>query len=148
MIGRFDSTGRLRAAGLVLLGATFAVGTLAGVAVSQIREPAPQQTDAGCRDDDRDHERRSPFDDLGLSAEQRTRIDAILERRRAEMDAFWEEQKPRMEQIADSTRAEIRAVLNDEQRAELDRRRAARRAEREREKAESGETRTDDGDRR
>lgn len=128
---RTDGTGRLRFAGILLLAVVFAAGALAGIAFTRIggTDAAAQAAvrEQGARE--RSHE--SIFDGLGLTADQQQHVDAILQARREQMDAFWKEYGPRMEQIVDSARAEIRNVLTDEQRAELDRRRAERKARRE-----------------
>ncbi len=131
MIGMAE-TGRLRFAGALLLAATFAVGALGGYSVAQLsgRGAAAQADEIECDDHDRNR-RGSYYQSLGVSAEQQARIDTILQARKQQMDAFWAENGPRMEQIVDSARAEIRNVLTAEQQAESDRRRAERRAKRE-----------------
>ncbi|HEX2191503.1 MAG TPA: hypothetical protein VHG51_21505 [Longimicrobiaceae bacterium] len=132
---------RARLLGIALLVATFAAGLLAGAAFDRTlaaREPEPPQ-EAGW--DCRGHGAKTSMilDRLDLTPEQRTRVDAVMERRRAQADSFWEREGPRMRAIVDSTRAEVRAILTPEQRAEYDRlreeHRAARRAARERERA-------------
>lgn len=136
---------RLRFFGAAVLLATFAVGALSGTAVSEMKERrtaavAPAANEA-CKDENSGRH-KSMLDDLGLTAEQQERVDAILADRKRQLDLFWNENRPRMEQIVDSTRAEIRAVLTSEQRAELDRRRAERRARREaKERADSAAAR-------
>ncbi len=131
MIG-MAGTGRLRFAGALLLAATFAVGGLGGYAVAQLggRGAAAQADEIDCDEHDRGR-RGSYYESLGVTPEQHARIDAILQARKQQMDAFWAENGPRMEQIVDSARAEIRNVLTPEQQAESDRRRAERRAKRE-----------------
>jgi len=124
-----DSPRQARLLGVALLVATFAIGGLAGAAavrLSAAREPAAAPPAAegsapreGCR--------TSTLDQVGLTPEQRERVNAVLERRRRETGAFWDEYGPILRAIVDSTRAEIRAVLTDEQRAEYDRLRAERR---------------------
>jgi len=130
------TTSRARFVGLAVLIATFAAGMLAGAAFDQAlsaREPAPAREPGWhCHGA---HGKRTGMilDQLDLSPEQRTRVDDIMERRRAQMDAFWEREGPRMRSIVDSTRSEIRGVLTAEQRAEYDRlreeHRSARKAE-------------------
>ncbi len=131
---RTDGTGRLRFAGALLLIGTFAVGAVGGLSYAQFggRDAAAETDRIDCDDRDR---RPGFFDRLDLSPEQQQRIDAILQARREQMDAFWTENGPRMEQIVDSARAEIRIVLTEEQRAEADRLRAERKARHQREKA-------------
>jgi Spy/CpxP family protein refolding chaperone len=105
-----------------VLGATLVAGTLAGAAADRV---------LGGRGTPAEHPDREPcagapggvtvFDALDLSAEQRGRVDAILERRRGEMDVLWQEARPRMRALVDSTEAEIKRVLSPEQRLEFDR---------------------------
>lgn len=129
---------RARLLGIALLVATFAAGMLAGAAFDQAlaaREPAPVQEPGWHCHGPHGKKTSMILDQLGLSPEQRTRVDAIMARRRAQADTFWEREGPRMRSIVDSTRTEIRAILTPAQRAEYDRLReryrAARRAERE-----------------
>ena len=129
---------RARLLGIALLVATFAAGMLAGAAFDHAlaaREPAPRQEPGWHCHGPHGKKTSMILDQLDLSAEQRARVDAIMARRRAQADAFWEREGPRMRGIVDSTRTEIRAILTPAQRAEYDRLRAqyraARRAERE-----------------
>jgi Spy/CpxP family protein refolding chaperone len=67
------------------------------------------------------------FEPLGLTPAQREQVQVILERRRTQMDAFWQEARPRLRAVVDSTETEIRALLSPEQQAAFDRMRAERR---------------------
>ena len=58
---------------------------------------------------------------LDLTPEQRSRIDLILERRRARTDSVMEAMRRPLEAQLDSTHAEIREVLRPEQRRLFDR---------------------------
>lgn len=115
--------------GMLLLTVTFVVGGLVGAAAHRVLEassppvPVAENSRGGCAERDRDI-----FATLDLSPQQRVRVDEILERRRAQADAFWQESGPRLQELTDSTRAEIRRVLTPEQRAEYDRIREERRA--------------------
>jgi Spy/CpxP family protein refolding chaperone len=115
---------RMRMAGMALLAVTFAVGMLAGTAFGRVlsaREPDAASASAECE------QRRGPhhiFDKLDLSAEQRTRIDGIMERRRALTDSLWQTDGARIRGVVDATRAEIRAVLTPAQAVQYDRLRA------------------------
>lgn len=125
-----DSPRQARLLGVALLFATFAIGGLAGAAavrLSAAREPAAAAPAAEGRTPREECRRTSTLDRVGLTPEQRERVNAVLERRRRETGAFWDEYGPILRAIVDSTRAEIRAVLTDEQRAEYDRLRAERR---------------------
>lgn len=124
-----ESPRQARLLGITLLAATFVFGGLAGAATTRLlgdREPVAAVQDAGRRDG---CERRRPstLDQIDLAPEQRQQIDGVLERRRRQTAAFWDEYGPILRAIVDSTRAEIRAVLTPEQRAEYDRLRAERR---------------------
>lgn len=132
---------RARLLGIALLVATFAAGMLAGAAFDRTlvaREPAAAQEPGWHCHGPHGSKTSMIVDRLDLTPAQRARVDAIMERRRAQADTFWKREGPRMRAIVDSTRAEVRAVLTPEQRAEYDRlreeHRAARRAERERER--------------
>ena len=130
-----NAAGRLRFAGALLLAATFAVGGLGGYSVAQLsgRGDSARADEPEC--EDRDRNRGNYYESLGVDASQKARIDAILEEGKQQVDLFWAENGPRMEQIVDSARAEIRNVLTPEQQAEADRRRAERRQKRERQEA-------------
>lgn len=144
---RTDGTGRLRFAGALLLVATFAVGALGGLAYAHFgdRAAAAESAERDCRDDD-DDDRPSYLERLELDSAQLERVDAILQSRKEQMHAFWDENGPRMEQIVDSARAEIRSVLSEAQRAEVDRMRAERRERRERERQRCEEVRAQKND--
>ena len=125
---------RTRLLGMALLMATFVAGGLAGAAFDQVLEAREPDTAAAakaaeCSRGGR-HGAAAILDQLGLSAEQRAEIDRIMERRKAETEAFWDNEGARMREIVDSTREEIRAVLTPEQRAEYDRLRAEYKARR------------------
>jgi Spy/CpxP family protein refolding chaperone len=118
---------RARLAGILLLAGTFAAGMLSGTAFGRVLtagEPQPA-AEPECE------RRRGPemiFDALDLSADQRARVGEIMSSRRARTDSLWRADGARLRAVVDSTRAEIRAVLTPEQRAEYDRLRAEREA--------------------
>lgn len=106
---------RARLTGLIVLLLTFMVGGLVGAATMQMlradEAPAPRRGQPATP--------ASPdfLDRLGLTAEQRAQVDVILERRRAQMEEFWTTHRPALRSIADSARAELRAVLTPAQQA-------------------------------
>ena len=53
--------------------------------------------------------------ELDLTAEQRTRIGAILARRQESLDGVWQEIHPRIRSTIDSTVSEIAALLDSAQ---------------------------------
>jgi Spy/CpxP family protein refolding chaperone len=125
---------RMRMAGMALLAVTFAVGMLAGTAFGRVlsaREPDARAAAAECE------AKRGPhhlFDELDLTAAQRTRIDGIMARRRDRTDSLWQTDGTRIRAAVDSTRAEIRAVLTPTQAVEYDRLRAEHEAKKRRER--------------
>jgi Spy/CpxP family protein refolding chaperone len=119
---------RGRYLGVLLLMVTFVAGALVGAAANRVLEARPVGTlasapsSAGCADRDPDI-----FASLSLTPGQREQVDEVLARRREQADALWKESGPRLSELMDSTRAEIRVVLTAEQRAEYDRLLAERR---------------------
>lgn len=102
---------RARLTGMLMLLIMFTVGALVGAATMHVVEgdEVPNRSRSVERD------RPSLFELLELTPAQQTQVDAIMERRREEMDAFWLEHRPRLNAITDSARAEIRRVLTPEQ---------------------------------
>ncbi|MEX1182692.1 MAG: hypothetical protein WEF86_05620 [Gemmatimonadota bacterium] len=113
---------RARLTGMVLLVMMFVVGALAGAATMRVVEgdEVQQQEDRASRGPDL-------FETLQLTPDQQVKVDAIMERRHGEMDAFWKEHGPVLRAITDSARSEIRSVLTAEQRETEERFRAERR---------------------
>lgn len=60
-----------------------------------------------------------PFTQVGVSDEQRTRIEEIFARHHAELDGLAREQEPRMRAVAERIDAEIDAILDATQREKL-----------------------------
>ena len=112
---------RMRMAGMALLAVTFVVGALAGTAFGRVLnagEPARGTAAATeCRGERGPHH---ILDELDLSAEQRTRIDAVMARGRVRTDSLWKSDGTRIRAAVDSTRAEVRALLTPAQAAEYD----------------------------
>ena len=138
---------RLRLAGVALLVVTFAVGGLAGAAVKTVFDgdsSAQAGEERSRRDDDdsdRDRRRRGyPYEALGTTPEQQAAIEAALERSRERLDALWGEYRPRMQAQVDSTRAEIRGILTEEQQAKMDSLREARKRQSRAEREPTGES--------
>lgn len=131
MIPSPNSPRRTRLLGIAILAAVFAAGGLAGAATDRVldaRPPAPADSAAASPEACRaETGRKRILDQLDLSPEQRRQVDAIMDRRRAETEAFWKNEGRRMRAIVDSARADVRAVLNPTQRAEYDRLREERR---------------------
>ncbi|HEX2168615.1 MAG TPA: periplasmic heavy metal sensor [Longimicrobiales bacterium] len=114
---------RARVMGLVVLVVMFAIGALTGAAT--MRVTGGDQAQASERAESR--KRPGLFETLELTPEQRTQVDAIMERRRGQVEAFWKTNGPQLRAIMDSARAEIRTVLTPEQRELEEQFRAERR---------------------
>ena len=61
------------------------------------------------------------YERLGLSEQQRNQIQEIFDSSRRRTDSILQSTFPRIRAITDSVRAEIRNVLTEEQREQLDR---------------------------
>lgn len=118
---------RLRLMGAGVLIVTFIVGGMGGAAVTRFLDARQPATAPEARDecDGREH-RGSPYDGLGLTTDQQKSVDAVLERRKMQIDEVWKHQRPVLDSIVGQTRDEIRMILTQDQRDELDRRREAR----------------------
>lgn len=105
---------------LLVLGsfaALFAAGIAAGVAWERTRSDEPSfrvRVDKG-------RATVEAFDELGLTDEQRRRIEQIFARAQPRTDAVLHEMLPRLRVVTDSINAEIQAVLTPEQRRRLGR---------------------------
>lgn len=133
---------RARLLGVALLAAAFSAGGLAGAAFERVLradEPAPAAPadSTGAKET---RYRRTPeiLAELDLTPEQQARIDAVMERRKPQMDAFWEGEGRKLRAIVDSTRAEVREVLDAGQRVRYDSLRALNKKERERREGSPG----------
>lgn len=138
---------RARFFGALVIVATFVVGALVGAVTDRAlsADPAPAAAPATDStrerrgDDDRRDGRRGEsklLERLDLSAEQDAEVDVIIERSKQRMEAVWDTVGPRFHAIMDSTRAEIRAVLDPAQRVEYDRLLEERQREKEKREAE------------
>jgi hypothetical protein len=98
--------------GMAILVVTFVVGALTGAATLQVlsADDGPAVNRNTTRPEPPDF-----LDRLNLTADQRVMVEQILERRRAQMESFWDQHRPTLRGIADSARVELRAVLTPEQ---------------------------------
>lgn len=114
----------------VLLVLVFVAGGAMGIAgdrLDLIPKPIQATESAGPAEDRPD--RRAPdrgededqttierfADDLGLTAAQRSEIEALLDRYRASTGELWHQVRPKYRALMDSVRVEIEAVLTPEQ---------------------------------
>lgn len=118
---------RSRLVGTVLLLVMFVAGALAGAAVMRVAgaEKAPAERRVRDVPPMRGGPRRLLLDEqfskeLGLTAEQRTRIKEILDRRDAEAKKLWEGVEPQLKEFGKQVHDEIETVLTPEQQKKLD----------------------------
>ncbi|MDH4043638.1 MAG: hypothetical protein OEW06_04195 [Gemmatimonadota bacterium] len=119
----FESLGRVRVQGLLLLALAFGSGVLGGMALERVRavrawravatRGRPDMGPMGAG-------RLAFFERLGITDAQREQIRAILESSRPLTDSILQSSMPRLSAIHDSVRAEIRAVLTPEQQEQFD----------------------------
>jgi Spy/CpxP family protein refolding chaperone len=139
-----NARSRPRAIASLLLIVTFLVGALAGAAMNQVlgARTAPEQTPSATahderRGDERERRNRGPYHALELSAEQRARVDSLLDERHRRIDEIFKRGEPEMHAVMQSTKAEIEAGLTARQRAQLEELRAQWRARRQAERQNS-----------
>lgn len=124
----FGNSGKnARLLGTALLIITFVAGGLAGAAVIRVlNAEGPQQVrrspeGRGMRGGPRRLLLDEQFSkELGLTADQRTRIKTILDRRDAEARKMWETMEPRFHAFGKQVHDEIQSVLTVEQQKKLD----------------------------
>lgn len=118
---------RSRMMGSVLLVVMFVAGALAGAAL--MRVAGAEKAPAALREREsppmRGGPRRLLLDEqfskeLGLTAEQRTKITAILDRRDVEARKMWQGFEPQLKAFGQKVHDEIATVLTAEQQKKLD----------------------------
>ena len=130
----FNSSGkRARIAGSVLLLVVFVAGALAGAASERVMRadetPATPRTSGETRGGSRRLLQDEQFASaLELTAEQRTQIKTIMDRRDSEARKVWSEAEPRLRAVGDATREEIQKVLTPAQVEKLEAEIAKRRS--------------------
>lgn len=123
MSGRFTNRGRAQLLALVVLGAVFVAGALAGAAFDRVsggEEPPGHQGG-------RAHRAAAIFapegplgERLALTSDQRREVEAILADHGRDAEEVLQEMRPRLQAIFERTTESVRAVLDAEQQAELD----------------------------
>lgn len=130
-----ESLGRVRAQAMVLLVIAFLAGAFFGGTMERVMFRRPPRTDSGPpRGSTRGGERGarpqggtpSWYESLGLSADQRTKIEAILARRSQRVDSAMNSACVVIRPARDSSFREIDAVLTAAQKQKRDSVRAAR----------------------
>jgi Spy/CpxP family protein refolding chaperone len=120
-------SGRSRRTALLVLLAVFLAGGAAGWVLEEVVEEI-QWPGHGADDESPDSE-DDPMDDdaeedfleaLGLGRAQLDSVDRLLDAREDRLEEYWRSRLPEMQQLIDSTRAGIRALLTPEQRAAYD----------------------------
>ena len=105
---------RAQTVGLLMLVIIFAVGAMTGAATMRVTSGDSAEPREAVESRER---RPSLWETLDLTPEQRARVDDIMERRRGEVQAFWNEHGPQLRAVMDSARADVREVLTPEQQA-------------------------------
>ncbi len=120
-----DSAASLRLQGMAMLAVTLGVGVLVGVAGERLRsaanapEPLLERADRFNREGGGGGGLPRPFQQLGLSDEQREQIAAVMESRRARTDSLMQELLTPLGAEMDSVRSAIAEILTPEQLANL-----------------------------
>lgn len=108
------ASARVRA--ILVLVLVFALGGFAGLGVARwLGPPAPPRPPIP-----------GGLGELGLSAAQEEQARAILDRHRPEIERAMAELRPRLRAIQEQVDAELRAILDEGQRAKLEQLRATR----------------------
>ena len=127
-----------RMIGTALLIVTFVAGALAGAAMIRVLSAESRaETAATAKAGSppmRGGSRRLLLDDqfskeIGLTAEQRTKIKEILDRRDIEAKKLWDGFEPRLKSVGQQVHSEIATVLTPEQQTKFEAALAQRRAE-------------------
>lgn len=119
-----ETAARLRLQGMAMLAVTLAVGVLVGVAGERLRSAASAPEPPFERTDRFDRGGGGgglppPFQQLGLSDEQRQQIVAVMESRRARTESLMRELLTPLAAEMDSVRSAIAEILTTEQLADL-----------------------------
>ena len=119
----------------ILLGLVFAAGLTGGLALERYALHGAGEAEQTASHSDGSTTIERFADELGVTNEQRARIDPILVDTRERMAQIYERYRPEWQVVVDSARARIEAVLTPEQveeyRALLDKQEQERRSGRE-----------------
>ncbi|MBX3174413.1 MAG: hypothetical protein KF709_08360 [Gemmatimonadaceae bacterium] len=101
---------------LAFFAAAFAAGVAAGVATDRmlVRERAQEQWG------DQSAMRARLADDLGMTPEQRTQLDSVLDERERLRDSIMDPVRPKLDSLGTRARQGIRQLLNPGQQAIYD----------------------------
>ncbi|UCC71727.1 MAG: hypothetical protein JSV86_15315 [Gemmatimonadota bacterium] len=116
--------GKSKAWALALLVAVLLLGGVAGAAVDRMLV-GERTASSGQRGRSGDRDRRRSYLDwlsaqLELDEEQQAQVQVVVEEYREQISSIWREVRPRYEELQEQLRAEIRAVLTEEQAANYD----------------------------
>jgi hypothetical protein len=112
---------RARLMGGAVLALTFVAGGLGGAALEKTvfandGEALDDMTLEECRKPETPEQRRlRPWHSLSLTEEQKESILAVLDRRSAQAEDFWQNHRPEWDSTVERTRSDIRAILTAEQ---------------------------------
>lgn len=111
---------RRRLATVAALVVTFLLGGAAGAGVHASfdrRHPHPRWDQKGPNGEKR---LPPPFEELSLTAEQRTEAQTVFEKYKPQFDAVFQDSMPKMKSLRDAMEAELAPILTDEQKTKLD----------------------------
>lgn len=83
-----------------------------------------QQSGSGASDSSKGIDRMSK--ELGLSQDQKSRVEAIFNVEKKKVEAIFEEEKKKLQLVQDETRSSLQGVLTPEQMDKLDKKMKAR----------------------
>jgi len=106
--------------GKIVVFAVFFIGIITGMLIinfyeTRVAGSPPDLSDQRGRTTERDRDVNRVHDYLGLSQEQRERINEILDEGRREVRELRAETRPKVQAIEENTQARIREVLNPDQ---------------------------------
>lgn len=102
---------RSKSVALMLLFGAVLIGGVLGFTADRVMRP-----DVRCEERvDRETARARFADEVGLDAEQRVRLNTLLDARNAKLDSLYSTIRPLTRAVHESTRAEFRALLTPAQ---------------------------------
>ena len=109
---------RTRGIAVLLLALTFGLGALSGMAI----EEATGIDWFEFLDEEDEDDEPQLMAGIELSADQREKVDSIVDRQEDQLEDYWESRMPEIRGILAGSYAEIRALLTPEQQTVFDRR--------------------------
>jgi Spy/CpxP family protein refolding chaperone len=113
-----------KSAAVIVVLLTFALGMAAGAGLHASFEPRPPHHRGGWGPNGPGptggpKRLPPPLEELDLTAEQRTKAEAVFEKYRAPLEALFEETRPRMHELREKMDAEFAELLTADQRSKF-----------------------------